>query len=1631
MAQPIITRFVKGSDAGAVETNLLAGAYLKTVVKSAEGHQLTLTFENADETTGSVSFRGAAAVAQLFEQSARVPAEQQTAIVYVPRDYVDGDPEAQTVTVGQFDEFGRLYYGFATDDIGFGAYGAFPGRRDIIGIHGPASADGTTFTLDFFETFNLGLMRDIAKVEINGAEYNVGPVRDFEGAYRRSIVGVPALPVATADFEVNFIFADAANYYRNGVEVLHKAGLYLWNKDLTPAKYEFVGVNSRIIFTAGDPPLPSAENDGALVISPNGVYQYFSEPIHRVEPVVAWGAYAAPDYHGAYNSDDRIGDANDFPANTRYYNTSRRRFRVRSAIAGTGPQFIYRWVDTNNPANSIYPFHHHSRDDAATHATAIGQVAFTGYRVEVVTAYAAAQPASTAYHSRRLLFAGEELAIVVHRAAVPSAAEANFDTLYGLGAEETDSLHFKRRSELDELYLRADNLVASSFHTHEIVGFLTAGGVLFHAGGSILPAAPAWLVGITQEFAIGGASYEVTLQTNGEGPLRPANANVRMDVNAIGSDAVTAVALAKSPDGNAWTAVLDERLFTAGERYRVRLHTGARLRDLPVGLGAPSGMTVFNGRLLIADNDGDELYEVDPDGADAQGVRLRSLPAGLASPLAMTVYAGRLLVADNDRELYEIDPDGADGQGVVLRTIPRGVVTGMAVYEGRLLVADPNTQTLAEIDPDGENAQEVALRSLADYSPSPTGMTVFDGRLLVADNAAANGISEVDPDGADDQGAPVHALPAGLGGVQGMAVYEGRVLVVDSDGDLWEIHPDRDAYLATGTEDHVSKLAGDHEVDELEGEVRAEIKAQRTALDGEVRAKADVDLQNVSAALSDAQQGTVRNRIGAASAATRGQIQTKGEIWATTPNIPDVPVADRVAGAGLPFAPGERWSVTQHAPAGVVGDDTDLLSHQLEGLPLIAPAGVEGFWIELLLDGVLTDDVRVPWGNYPVPSATGGEFNATFLLKTADNRGIRANIQIHLASNAHQINLAQTGTTIPANTRIRIREARPSFPAVGGTRPGVALGPRVGSISTSEGLERPMTNGSALLAGGLGDQTDGNARWAVEADALAGFVADGDGDTPATEVARLVTPRLRPGENVTGFIARAWARPTYGTLAAALPVAGLSRFTLNMTAAPLRPVEVGTKLRINREIIEVTALTASANLFTVARARDGTAEAAHVAGVRASGVDLELYDDTDFEWGPGNIYNSNEGGGRNSAISPLKLDTAAAVLVRYITNSASDDHYIELWGRGGSAPVGSRIDIHLKIETVPESDIVDGRLNGLGDPAADGSDDDKVGITNDGLHHVHISTDVPPVRTWLLSGPTSSQQVAEQTDGVTSTGAGHFHFRFYRASPVDPGTRNDWLWGDDGFGRSPTVDLWNPDREIVEQGNSDNHPIWVLIGSATRSASGTYSYTPWHTHAEFGAPLYSVEPDADSVARHPVKTAADNWLWLRDASGGLVGPIPLTDRNYSRQLLFNEYVYISTPGAHNTKPFARDLSVYDAMLMEIRPYVDYDSDPAAPCSALLFRPDDGFLVARAAAEAENRYQVRAWDQYALKIIGGDSPVRDDDFLVSALGEYKIHFRFIFKVAGANSDDRHISDIVAFDHGALYNRCRLVVWGIRF
>ena len=207
---------------------------------------------------------------------------------------------------------------------------------------------------------------------------------------------------------------------------------------------------------------------------------------------------------------------------------------------------------------------------------------------------------------------------------------------------------------------------------------------------------------------------------------------------------------------------------------------GTRLRQLPAALTTPFGMTVLAGRLLIADWSYDQIVEIDPDGADTEGTLLRDLPAALTNPNAMTVLAGRLLIADGTgvgSELWEIDPDGADTEGTLLRDLPAALTNpaGMTVLAGRLLIADGKNDELWEIDPDGADTEGTLLRDLPAGLVRATAMTVSAGRLLIADTGILggtdDGLWEIDPDGADTEGTLLRDLPAALTAPTGMAVF--------------------------------------------------------------------------------------------------------------------------------------------------------------------------------------------------------------------------------------------------------------------------------------------------------------------------------------------------------------------------------------------------------------------------------------------------------------------------------------------------------------------------------------------------------------------------------------------------------------------------------------------------------------------------------------------------------------------------------------------------------------------------------------------------------------------------------------------------------------------------------------------
>ena len=97
------------------------------------------------------------------------------------------------------------------------------------------------------------------------------------------------------------------------------------------------------------------------------------------------------------------------------------------------------------------------------------------------------------------------------------------------------------------------------------------------------------------------------------------------------------------------------------------------LRNFSFGSFAYIGAAVYNERFILLGAD-ERLFELDPDGNDSQGEELRSLPPEILGGNGLTVHDGRLLVASGFGgtlpSLWEVDPDGADDEGTELRGYP-------------------------------------------------------------------------------------------------------------------------------------------------------------------------------------------------------------------------------------------------------------------------------------------------------------------------------------------------------------------------------------------------------------------------------------------------------------------------------------------------------------------------------------------------------------------------------------------------------------------------------------------------------------------------------------------------------------------------------------------------------------------------------------------------------------------------------------------------------------------------------------------------------------------------------------------------------------------------------------------------
>ena len=84
---------------------------------------------------------------------------------------------------------------------------------------------------------------------------------------------------------------------------------------------------------------------------------------------------------------------------------------------------------------------------------------------------------------------------------------------------------------------------------------------------------------------------------------------------------------------------------------------------MPSGLTNPLSTSVYDGRLLIADFDFTELWELDPDGADDQGGVLRDLPFGLTTPRSMAFMATYPSATTFGAEYGVVTASGIEGTG--------------------------------------------------------------------------------------------------------------------------------------------------------------------------------------------------------------------------------------------------------------------------------------------------------------------------------------------------------------------------------------------------------------------------------------------------------------------------------------------------------------------------------------------------------------------------------------------------------------------------------------------------------------------------------------------------------------------------------------------------------------------------------------------------------------------------------------------------------------------------------------------------------------------------------------------------------------------------------------------------------
>ena len=204
--------------------------------------------------------------------------------------------------------------------------------------------------------------------------------------------------------------------------------------------------------------------------------------------------------------------------------------------------------------------------------------------------------------------------------------------------------------------------------------------------------------------------------------------------------------------------------------------TGVNLGNLLSGITQPSGIAYGDGRWLVVDIAGGELWRINPDNPlDETGVYglVGEFPSGITFPSGIAFGDGRWLVVDSGGdELWRINPDDPDDvSGVfgLVGNLPSGITSprGIGYGNGRWLVVDDTGDELWRINPDNPLDETGVYGLVGEFAPAlslSSGIAYGDGRWLVVDDSG-NELWRINPDNSLDETGVyglVGVLPAGL-----------------------------------------------------------------------------------------------------------------------------------------------------------------------------------------------------------------------------------------------------------------------------------------------------------------------------------------------------------------------------------------------------------------------------------------------------------------------------------------------------------------------------------------------------------------------------------------------------------------------------------------------------------------------------------------------------------------------------------------------------------------------------------------------------------------------------------------------------------------------------------------------------